>query len=136
MLSPNMINPNPFILSISNGSCSIYEINNLTHKREEVHIVYDLNQIINQINQRYNTKEDTVIVAKIINTSTKEQLTIEIILHYLNMGIFLKISNPEKNIIFNTDHKNYYMTKDIKDLFPINIEKMEKYELFGRFFNN
>lgn len=123
-----------YIFSLSNRSESIYEMSNIVNKREQFFIINDLNTIIKNINDRYLLKEDTVIVIKIIDISDNEQLTIEYVFNSLNAGVYIKKSNPNKNIIYNTDYNNFHCDKIMNNLFPLTEEKLLNYNLIKSFF--
>ena len=61
-------------------------------------------------------------------------MTIEIVLNSVNNGIYIKKSNPNKNLLYNTDNNNYFKNNDLKNLFPITKEKLKNYILIKDFF--
>ena len=124
-----------YITSISNRCNSIYEISNIVTKREQYFLINNLYEIINHINDRYLLKESKVIIIKIINLTNNEQLTIEIVFDSVNYGLFIKLTNPNKNLVYNTDSNNSYNTTNLKNLFPITIDKLKKYNLVKSYFN-
>jgi len=123
-----------FILSISNRANCIFEVSNTGFKREQFYKIQTLEQVVELMNERYFNREDRCVVAKIINMSNQEQLIIEFMGYPNHQGLFIKQTNPTKSIIYNSDSKYSYMTEDIKLLFPLTTNKLEKYNLVKMFF--
>jgi hypothetical protein len=124
-----------FIVSISNRANCIFEVSNVIFKREQFYKIERLGQVVELMNERYFNKEDRGIVAKIINLDNQEQLIIEIMLYPNHQGLFVRKSNPNKDIIYNSDPKNSYTTEDIKALFPLKINELKKINLVKLFFD-
>ena len=125
-------NNNKYLVSVSNRSNSIYEMQNIICKREQFYLLNNLDDIIELTNKRIFSREDTVTVVKIVIIEGGDQLTIEISLNSVNNGFFVKKSNPNKNIVFNS-FDNYYSTKLTKDLLPLTKENLLKINLVETF---
>ncbi len=119
-----------YILTISNRGESMYEIYNIISKREVFYIVTSIEEIIMKINERYNTKEDKTIVAKIVNLDTTEQLTIQYCLDSVNAGTLIRITHPTLLIEQNT---KIYKSTDVP--LPLNYNDLMNYDHVKHFFN-
>jgi hypothetical protein len=113
------LNKMAILLVLSNGHHSTYEIKNITLKKEKFMIVFAIEQIIYELNKRYSTKEDDIIIAKIINLETDDQCTIQYCQNSLNNGFTVKKSNVNNSIVYNTDCKNSLPVMSTQNIFPI-----------------
>ena len=122
-----------YLLTISNRSHPIYEIEDIVQKREQFYIINNLDTVIEIANKRYFSRDDNVIVIKIVKIDTGDRLTIEIVLDSFNNGIYFKRSNPNKDIVYNS-FNNAYSEKITKNLLPLTKEKLLTYNLVKLFF--
>lgn len=102
-----------FILTVSNSGNSTYEMENIVQKREMFYIINSMDDMINNINERYNTKEDKTIVIKIIKIDSCDQLTIQLCFDSVNPGLSIKKSNPTKSLCYNSDVNNFVRIKEL-----------------------
>lgn len=125
-----------FILTVSNQARSIYEIANIVSKNEQFYVINDINDIFNIINERYALKLDSVFCFKIINALTNEQLTFEISSDCVHRGLYVKRSNPLKNILYNVNSNFVHFEKDFRNFMPLTRDNLTNIAFVKDFFNN